>query len=183
MLTPIIYVAWRYWGYPSVLNNFRTGLWKFCKVRSSGFLSFLTQPFEKVGSGTCFVPVPFCDPLWVLIFWLRLGSSLFVPSFPPLLGALVGLIEFLRVSSFWELIMKPLSSVSSTSHLCMLTKIQNPSVTRIHCMQVVFRHVIPKLSSQRLYASCLPTRYDYQQARAYVVEWSNNGGNQDQWFF
>jgi hypothetical protein len=40
-------------------------------------------------------------------------------------------MEFVRVSSFWELMMKPLSSVRYTSHLCMLTKIQNPSVTRI----------------------------------------------------
>jgi hypothetical protein len=51
MLTPIMYAFWRYWGYPSVFNNFRTGLRKFGKVRSSVFLSFL-QPFEKGGSGT-----------------------------------------------------------------------------------------------------------------------------------
>jgi hypothetical protein len=31
------------------------------------------------------------DSLWVLLFWLGVGSSLFVPSFPPwlLLGAFV----------------------------------------------------------------------------------------------
>jgi hypothetical protein len=52
MLTPIMYALWRYWGYPSVFNNFRTGLRKFGKVRSSVFLSFLTQPFGKGGSGT-----------------------------------------------------------------------------------------------------------------------------------
>ncbi len=50
-------------------------------------------------------------------------------------------------------------------------------------MQVVFRHAIFEWSSDTLHASGLPTRYDYQQARAYFVEWSDNGGNQDQWFF
>jgi hypothetical protein len=29
-----------------------------------------------------------CDPIWVLFLWLWLGSSLFVPPFPHLLGAL-----------------------------------------------------------------------------------------------
>jgi hypothetical protein len=47
-------------------------------------------------------------------------------------------MEFLRVSSFWELMMKPVLSVRYISHLCMLTKIQNPSVSRIHYMQVAF---------------------------------------------
>ncbi len=77
-------------------------------------------------------------PIRVLIFWLRLGSTLVFPSFPPLLGAIVGLKEFVTVSSFWELMMKPLSSLRYTSHLCMLTKIQNPSVTRIRYVQIVF---------------------------------------------
>jgi len=30
----------------------------------------------------------YCDPIWVLFLWLWLGSSLFVPPFPHLLGAL-----------------------------------------------------------------------------------------------
>jgi hypothetical protein len=48
------------------------------------------------GFGTLFVPLSHSDPLWVLLFWLRFGSSLFVPSFPPLLCAL-----FTGVSSFY----------------------------------------------------------------------------------
>jgi hypothetical protein len=34
-------------------------------------------------SGTWFVPLPLCDPLWALSFWLGLGSSLFVLKFSP----------------------------------------------------------------------------------------------------
>jgi len=46
-------------------------------------LSFFEMVF-MIGKGfeTQFVPLPFCDPLWVLQFWLRLGSSLFVLPFP-----------------------------------------------------------------------------------------------------
>jgi hypothetical protein len=51
------------------------------------------------GFGIWFVLVPLCDPLWVLLFWLRLGSSFYVPSFlNPVAGCFVWW-SFARVSS------------------------------------------------------------------------------------
>ncbi len=44
------------------------------------------------------------DSLWVLLFWLRLGSSLFVVSFPPFCWVLC-FMEFARISSFLEAFM------------------------------------------------------------------------------
>jgi hypothetical protein len=56
------------------------------------FSSFLSLQIILIvisrGSRTWFVPFFFCDPLWGLSFWLKLRSSLFVLSFPPLLDSL-----------------------------------------------------------------------------------------------
>ncbi len=41
------------------------------------------------------------DSLWVLLFWLKLGSSLFVLSFPPPFCWVLCFMEFARVSSFF----------------------------------------------------------------------------------
>jgi len=61
-----------------------------------------------------FVPLPYGDPLWLLYFWLELGSSLFVPPPPPppppppLLGALFNRLESARVSShIWKVDSSP----------------------------------------------------------------------------
>ncbi len=40
------------------------------------------------GFGTLFVPMPLCDPFYILLLWLKLGSSLFFSFFSPLLSAL-----------------------------------------------------------------------------------------------
>ncbi len=46
-------------------------------------LLFLICYLQLVRGLEHFVPVPLCDTLLVLLFWLGLGCSLFVPSFPP----------------------------------------------------------------------------------------------------
>lgn len=46
-------------------------------------------------SGTLFAPLPLCDFVWVLLVWLRLGSSLFVLPFP--LCWVLCLMELARV--------------------------------------------------------------------------------------
>ncbi len=68
----------------------------FCVVASEGSFRFIVLiGFPALfltnmllisggGFGTWFIPMPHSDPLWVLLFWLGLGLSLFVPSFPPL---------------------------------------------------------------------------------------------------
>ncbi len=51
-----------------------------------------------------FVPLPYGDPLWLLYFWLEIGSSLFVP----LLGALFNRLESARDSShIWKVDSSP----------------------------------------------------------------------------
>lgn len=53
-----------------------------------------------------FVPLPYGDPLWLLYFWLQLGSSLFIPSFasPPLLGALFNRLGFHPTFEKWMVV-------------------------------------------------------------------------------
>jgi hypothetical protein len=125
-------------GVSQCFEQFQNSSHKILQSEVKWFSFFSDSAIWKNGLWNMICSYALLRPTWVLIFWLRLGSSLFFPSFPPLLGAIVGLTEFLRVSSFWELMMKPLSSVRYTSHLCMLTKIQNPSVSRIRYMQVAF---------------------------------------------
>ncbi len=95
--------------------------------------------------------------------WL---CPLFVPSFLPCW--VLYLMEFARVSSPWELInSEPLSSLMCTSNQIALSAWSGKLLTKFRILELqIFTRDMAK-----------------NKARAYVVEWSNKGGNQDRWIF
>jgi hypothetical protein len=110
--------VWCYWEHLEEHIGNTCKVW--CESGSScdghtGTISHGVGTMSHVAFGIWFLWMPHSDPLWVLLFWLGLGFSLFLPSFPPFVGCFVGLalqgkdivfrfiIEYSKLMGFWPL--------------------------------------------------------------------------------
>jgi hypothetical protein len=90
-------IAWICLGSPNLqwldkmVNFFESKAWRKMlrwNLHVSSFIySYIYMLLAISGTfGKWFVPLPLIDPHWILLFWFKLGSFLFVRSFYVLLG-------------------------------------------------------------------------------------------------